>query len=113
MTVPLKTIESTGDFAPVMHALGRRAKDAARVLAPLGFIAIFYEGRPTAPADAAALALKAGNAAILRGGSESHRSNRAIHGALVTALHRAKLPEATIELVPTRARAAVGMMLAG
>src|SRR5436190_90596 len=206
MTVPLKTIESTGDFAPVMHALGRRAKDAARVLAlastrqkndalaamadecrarrsdilaanaqdvaearasgataafldrlalddkrvegmaagvevvrdlgdpvgavtdrwtrpngmtiervrvPLGVIGIIYESRPNVTADAAALALKAGNAAILRGGSESHRSNRAIHGALLAALRKARLPEAAISLVPTRDRSAVGMMLAG
>ena len=64
-------------------------------------------------ADAAALCLKAGNAAILRGGSESHRSNRAIHAALTEGLRAAALPEDAIQLVPTRDRAAVGMMLAG
>ena len=84
-----------------------------RVRVPLGVIGIIYESRPNVTADAAALSLKAGNAAILRGGSESHRSNRAIHAALLAALHRAGLPQAAIELVPTRERAAVGMMLAG
>jgi glutamate-5-semialdehyde dehydrogenase len=84
-----------------------------RVRVPLGVIGIIYESRPNVTADAAALSLKAGNAAILRGGSESHRTNRAIHGALVAALRKASLPEAAIELVPTRERAAVGMMLAG
>src|SRR2546429_4819056 len=84
-----------------------------RVRVPIGVVGIIYESRPNVTADAAALALKAGNAAILRGGSESHRSNRAIHAALVAALRKARLPEAAIELVPTRERAAVGMMLAG
>jgi len=84
-----------------------------RVRVPLGVIGIIYESRPNVTADAAALSLKAGNAAILRGGSESHRTNRAIHGTLVAGLRKANLPEAAIELVPTRERAAVGMMLAG
>jgi glutamate-5-semialdehyde dehydrogenase len=114
-----------------------------RVRVPLGVVGIIYESRPNVTADAAALCLKAGNAAILRGGSESHRSNRAIHAALTEGLGaaalaseasgqrgdsvvrapdtrpepgssaRAALPEAAIALVPTRDRAAVGMMLAG
>ena len=84
-----------------------------RVRVPLGVIGIIYESRPNVTADAAALSLKAGNAAILRGGSESHRSNRAIHAALLAGLRKAGLPEAAIALVPTRERAAVGMMLAG
>jgi glutamate-5-semialdehyde dehydrogenase len=84
-----------------------------RVRVPLGVIGIVYESRPNVTADAAALCLKAGNAAILRGGSESHRSNRAIHAALVEGLRAASLPEAAVALVPTRDRAAVGMMLAG
>jgi len=84
-----------------------------RVRVPLGVIGIIYESRPNVTADAAALSLKSGNAAILRGGSESHRTNRAIHVALSAALARASLPEAAIQLVPTRERAAVGMMLAG
>jgi len=83
------------------------------VRVPLGVIGIIYESRPNVTADAAALCLKAGNAAILRGGSESHRSNRAIHAALAEGLRVAGLPEAAIALVPTRDRAAVGMMLAG
>jgi glutamate-5-semialdehyde dehydrogenase len=84
-----------------------------RVRVPLGVVGIIYESRPNVTADAAALCLKAGNAAILRGGSESQRSNRAIHAALIEGMRAAALPEAAIELVPTRDRAAVGMMLAG
>jgi glutamate-5-semialdehyde dehydrogenase len=84
-----------------------------RVRVPLGVIGIIYESRPNVTADAAALCLKAGNAAILRGGSESQRSNRAIHEAIVAGLDAAGLPDAAIGLVPTRDRAAVGMMLAG
>jgi glutamate-5-semialdehyde dehydrogenase len=84
-----------------------------RVRVPLGVIGIIYESRPNVTADAAALSIKAGNAAILRGGSESHRTNRAIHGALAAALGKSGLPATAIELVPTRERAAVGMMLAG
>jgi glutamate-5-semialdehyde dehydrogenase len=84
-----------------------------RVRVPLGVVGIIYESRPNVTADAGALCLKAGNAAILRGGSESHRSSRAIHAALVEGLRKADLPEAAISLVPTRDRAAVGMMLAG
>jgi glutamate-5-semialdehyde dehydrogenase len=84
-----------------------------RVRVPLGVVGIIYESRPNVTADAAALCLKAGNAAILRGGSESQRSNRAIHAVLTEGLRAASLPEAAIELVPTRDRAAVGMMLAG
>jgi glutamate-5-semialdehyde dehydrogenase len=84
-----------------------------RVRVPLGVIGIIYESRPNVTADAAALSLKAGNAAILRGGSESHRSNRAIHDAIAAGLEEAGLPVDAIQLVPTRDRAAVGMMLAG
>jgi glutamate-5-semialdehyde dehydrogenase len=84
-----------------------------RLRVPLGVIAIIYESRPNVTADAGALALKAGNAAILRGGSESHESAQAIHACLVAGLEAAKLPEAAIQLVPTTDRAAVGDMLAG
>jgi glutamate-5-semialdehyde dehydrogenase len=84
-----------------------------RVRVPLGVVGIIYESRPNVTVDAAALCLKAGNAAILRGGSESHRSNRAIHDAIVTGLKQAGLTADAIQLVPTRDRAAVGMMLAG
>jgi len=84
-----------------------------RVRVPLGVVGVIYESRPNVTADAGALCLKAGNAVILRGGSESFRSTRAIHAALVEGLTEAILPAAAISLVPTRDRAAVGMMLAG
>jgi len=84
-----------------------------RVRVPLGVVGVIYESRPNVTADAGALALKAGNAVILRGGSDSHRSSRAIHAALVKGLREAGLPEAAISLVPTRDRAAVGLMLQG
>jgi glutamate-5-semialdehyde dehydrogenase len=206
MTAPLKSIEGSGDIAEVMHALGRGAKGAARVLAlasaaqkdaalaamakavraqaprilaanaedlaearaekaspafldrlmlddkrvaamaagievvralpdpvgkvteswtrpngmviervrvPLGVVGVIYESRPNVTADAGALCLKAGNAVILRGGSESFRSARAIHAALTEGLREAGLPEQAIQLVPTRDRAAVGLMLQG
>ncbi len=84
-----------------------------RVSTPLGVIGVIYESRPNVTADAGALCLKAGNAAILRGGSESLRSSQAIHRCLVAGLAAAGLPEAAISLVPTADRAAVGAMLAG
>jgi glutamate-5-semialdehyde dehydrogenase len=84
-----------------------------RVRVPLGVVGVIYESRPNVTADAAVLCLKAGNAVILRGGSESFRSARAIHAALVEGLRAAALPEDAIQLVPTRDRAAVGLMLAG
>jgi glutamate-5-semialdehyde dehydrogenase len=84
-----------------------------RVRVPLGVVGVIYESRPNVTADAGALCLKAGNAVILRGGSESFRSARAIHAALAAALREVRLPEAAIQLVPTRDRAAVGLMLAG
>jgi glutamate-5-semialdehyde dehydrogenase len=84
-----------------------------RVRVPLGVVGVIYESRPNVTADAGALCLKAGNAVILRGGSDSFRSVRSIHAALVEGLIAAGLPPAAITLVPTRERAAVGMMLAG
>jgi glutamate-5-semialdehyde dehydrogenase len=84
-----------------------------RVRVPLGVIGIIYESRPNVTCDAGALCLKSGNAAILRGGSESHRSSTAIHACLGDGLRAAGLPEACIQLVPTTDRAAVGYMLAG
>jgi glutamate-5-semialdehyde dehydrogenase len=84
-----------------------------RVRVPLGVVGIVYESRPNVTADAGALCLKAGNAAILRGGSDSGRSSRAIHSALQQGLREAGLPADAIQLVPTRDRAAVGMMLSG
>ncbi len=82
-----------------------------RVRTPLGVIGVIYESRPNVTADAGALCLKAGNAVILRGGSESFHSSRAIHGAMVAGLEAAGLPADAIQLVPTRDRAAVSEML--
>jgi len=84
-----------------------------RVRVPLGVIGVIFESRPNVAADAGALCLKAGNAVILRGGSDGFRSCRAIHAAIARGLREANLPEDAIILVPTRDRAAVGMMLAG
>ncbi|MHA1546720.1 MAG: glutamate-5-semialdehyde dehydrogenase [Alphaproteobacteria bacterium] len=85
----------------------------SRVRVPLGVIGIIYESRPNVTADAGALCMKAGNAAILRGGSDSANSARAIHGALVAGLDQAGLPQDAIQLVPTTDREAVGEMLKG
>jgi len=82
-----------------------------RVRTPLGVVGVIYESRPNVTADAGALCLKAGNAVILRGGSESFHSSKAIHACLVEGLKAAGLPEASIQLVPTRDREAVSQML--
>ncbi len=84
----------------------------SRVRVPIGVVAIIYESRPNVTADAGALALMAGNAAILRGGSEARASNAALHAALSRGLGEAGLPVDAIQLVPTRDRAAVGALLA-
>ncbi|MEH2473148.1 glutamate-5-semialdehyde dehydrogenase [Nitrobacteraceae bacterium AZCC 2161] len=84
-----------------------------RVRVPLGVVAVIFESRPNVAADAGVLCLKSGNAVILRGGSDSFRSCRAIHACLVQGLREAGLPEAAITLVPTRDRAAVGLLLGG
>src|SRR6516165_8227873 len=84
-----------------------------RVRVPLGVVAVIFESRPNVTADAGVLCLKSGNAVILRGGSDSFRSCRAIHDCLVQGLREAGLPEASISLVPTRDRAAVGLLLSG
>ncbi len=84
-----------------------------RVRTPLGVIGVIFESRPNVTADAGALCLKAGNAVILRGGSDTHRSAAAIHACLVAGLRAAGLPEHAIQLVPTTDRAAVGAMLSG
>jgi len=84
-----------------------------RVRVPLGVIGVIFESRPNVAADAGVLCLKSGNAVILRGGSDSFRSCRAIHECLAQGLREAGLPEAAITLVPTRDRAAVGLMLSG
>ena len=82
-----------------------------RVRTPLGVIGVIYESRPNVTADAGALCLKAGNAVILRGGSESFHSSAAIHSCLLEGLRVADLPEAAVQLVPTRDRAAVQQLL--
>lgn len=84
-----------------------------RVRVPIGVIGIIYESRPNVTADAGALSLKSGNAAILRGGSDSHHSSVAIHTCLVEGLRAAGLPQAAIQYVETTDRDAVGHMLAG
>ena len=83
-----------------------------RVRVPLGVVGIIYESRPNVTADAAVLGLMAGNAVILRGGSEAAHSNRAIHAALAAGIAAAGLPADAVQLVPTQDRAAVGAMLA-
>ncbi|QYX55472.1 glutamate-5-semialdehyde dehydrogenase [Roseovarius sp. SCSIO 43702] len=83
----------------------------ARVRTPLGVVGVIYESRPNVTADGGALCLKSGNAVILRGGSESRESSRAIHACLVAGLREAGLPEDAIQLVPTQDRAAVSALL--
>jgi glutamate-5-semialdehyde dehydrogenase len=83
----------------------------SRVRVPIGLIGIIYESRPNVTADAAALCVRAGNAALLRGGSEAVHSNRAIHAAMAKGLASAGIPAEVIQLVPTQDRAVVGAML--
>jgi glutamate-5-semialdehyde dehydrogenase len=100
---------------PVGHVLAEWTRPNGlriqRVSVPLGVIGIIYESRPNVTADAGGLCLKAGNAAILRGGSESFHSSGAIVACLKQGLAAAGLPEEAVQLVPTRDRAAVGLML--
>jgi glutamate-5-semialdehyde dehydrogenase len=102
---------------PVGRELARWTRpnglDIARVAIPLGVIGIIYESRPNVTADAGALCLRSGNAAILRGGSESIHSSRALAGAMRAALTQERLPVDAIQLVETTSRDAVGHMLAG
>lgn len=111
----LETIAALPDPVGRIEATFRRPNGLTieRVAVPLGVIGIIYESRPGVTADAGALCLKAGNAAILRGGSESFRSSALIHHCLVAGLRAANLPEAAITMVPVRDRAAVGAMLSG
>jgi glutamate-5-semialdehyde dehydrogenase len=113
MAASLETIAGLDD--PVGAELARWQRpnglDIARVRVPLGVIGVIYESRPNVTADAGALCLKAGNAAILRGGSESFFSSRAILACLQDGLRQAGLPEAALQCVPTTDRAAVGIML--
>lgn len=100
---------------PVGQVIDRRERpnglQLTRVRVPIGVIGIIYESRPNVTADAAALCVMAGNAVILRGGSEAIHSNRAIHAALIAGLEQAALPAEAVQLVPTTDRAAVGAML--
>ena len=84
-----------------------------RVRVPLGVIGIIYESRPNVTADAGGLCLKSGNAVILRGGSESFHSSRAIHACLLAGLESAGLPAAAVQMIPTTSRDAVGALLSG
>ena len=115
MAAGIDTIRQLKDPIGAVMASWRRPNGMRieRVRVPLGVVGVIYESRPNVTADAGALCLKAGNAAILRGGSESFRSCRAIDDALVQGLADAGLPPSAIALVPTREREAVGMMLAG
>jgi glutamate-5-semialdehyde dehydrogenase len=115
MAAGLELIRKLKDPVGTVMASWRRPNGMRieRVRTPLGVVGVIYESRPNVTADAGALCLKAGNAVILRGGSDSFRSSRAIHAALVEGLVEAELPAAAITLVPTRDREAVGMMLAG
>ncbi|MCC7426216.1 MAG: glutamate-5-semialdehyde dehydrogenase [Alphaproteobacteria bacterium] len=109
------------DIAALPDPLGRVLADwtrpnglrIRRIAVPIGVIGVIYESRPNVTADAGALCLKAGNAVILRGGSDSHHSAQAIHAALAAGLRAAGLPEAAIQVAPTAERAFVGAMLAG
>ncbi len=113
MAIGLELVAALDD--PVGDEIARWSRpnglDIARVRVPLGVIGIIYESRPNVTADAGALCLKAGNAAILRGGSESFHSARAILACLREGLHAVGLPEAAIQSPPTTDRAAVGIML--
>jgi glutamate-5-semialdehyde dehydrogenase len=111
----LDTVASLAD--PVGRILERWQRPNGlwieRVATPLGVIGVIFESRPNVTADAGALSLKAGNAAVLRGGSDSYHSSAAIHACLVDGLRAAGLPENCIQRVPTKDRAAVGEMLKG
>jgi glutamate-5-semialdehyde dehydrogenase len=113
MAAGLETVAALDD--PVGQTIGEWQRPnglkIARVRVPLGVIGIIYESRPNVTADAAALCLKSGNAAILRGGSESARSSAAIHGCLARALVKHGLPGTAVQMVPTQDREAVGIML--
>jgi glutamate-5-semialdehyde dehydrogenase len=113
MAAGLEAIARLDDPVGAELARWRRPNglDIARVRVPLGVIGVIYESRPNVTADAGALCLKAGNAAVLRGGSESFFSSRAILACLQEGLRQAGLPETALQFVPTTDRAAVGIML--
>jgi glutamate-5-semialdehyde dehydrogenase len=95
----------------ISHSTVPSGLDLTRVRIPIGLIGIVYESRPNVTADAAALCVRAGNAALLRGGSEAVNSNRAIHAALAEGLAEAGVPAEAVQLMPTQDREAVGAML--
>ncbi len=115
MAAGLKDIAALPD--PVGRVLAQWTQpnglEIERVATPLGVIGVIFESRPNVTADAGALCLMAGNAVILRGGSDSFHTSRAIHACLVDGLTKARLPADAIQIVPTTDRAAVGEMLAG
>ena len=113
MAAGLEAVAALPDPVGALEAVVTRPNGLRieKVRVPLGVIGIIYESRPNVTADAAALCLKAGNAAILRGGSESAQSSAAILAALATGLHAAGLPTDAIQRVPTQDRAAVGILL--
>src|SRR6201991_978298 len=115
MAEGIKTVRDIPDPVGVITERWQRPNGMTieRVRVPLGVVAVIFESRPNVAADAGVLCLKSGNAVILRGGSDSFRSCRAIHDCLVKGLREAGLPEASITLVPTRDRAAVGLLLGG
>ena len=115
MAKGVEDVAALPDPVGAVIASWTRPNDLAitRVRVPLGVIGMIFESRPNVTADAGALALKSGNAIILRSGSESLQSSRAIHACLQTGLAEAGLPKDAIQLVPTGDRAAVGLMLAG
>ncbi|MCD7061444.1 glutamate-5-semialdehyde dehydrogenase [Pelagibacterium xiamenense] len=111
----LETVAALPDPVGTVLAQWERPNglNISRVRTPLGVIGVIFESRPNVTADAGALCLKAGNAVILRGGSDSVHSSRAIHACLVDGLRAADIPEDAIQIVPTTDRAAVGEMLKG
>ena len=117
----LAVAQGVSDIASLPDPVGRTLATFARpngllierVATPLGVIGVIFESRPNVTADAGALCLKAGNAAILRAGSESFRTSSEIAAAMSEGLAKVGLPGASIQLVPTRDRAAVGAMLSG
>jgi glutamate-5-semialdehyde dehydrogenase len=115
MTDGIRTVRDIADPVGTVTERWQRPNGMTieRVRVPLGVVAVIFESRPNVTADAGVLCLKSGNAVILRGGSDSFRSCRAIHACLVQGLRDAGLPEAAITLVPTRDRAAVGLLLTG
>jgi len=125
LTVTVTTIEAMAkgleDIAAFPDHIGRELArwqrpnglDIARVATPIGVLGMIYESRPNVTADAAGLCLKSGNALILRGGSEAHGSNAAIHASLLEGLRESGLPEECVQLVKTTDREAVGLMLSG